>query len=114
MDHHCPWLNTCVGISNHNYFIIMLYSLLAYIICLLAFTSKTFYQIIYTESLETHTFKQHIMKHNFFSQDLLKSKKVFLGTHICILAMLLLALYLVGILCKYQTCNFLSNMTNPE
>ena len=32
-DHHCPWLNNCVGIHNHNSFLVFLISLS---LCLLA------------------------------------------------------------------------------
>lgn len=25
MDHHCPWLNTCVGNENHCYFLVFIF-----------------------------------------------------------------------------------------
>ena len=33
-DHHCNWLNTCVGINNHGYFYMFLVLILVYIILL--------------------------------------------------------------------------------
>ena len=35
-DHHCPWINNCVGIHNHNAFLTFLCSLtiIFFIICL--------------------------------------------------------------------------------
>ena len=29
MDHHCPWVNTCVGHNNHGHFIAFLSSAVA-------------------------------------------------------------------------------------
>jgi palmitoyltransferase ZDHHC13/17 len=31
-DHHCPWLNTCIGVHNHSYFMIFITLLLASLI----------------------------------------------------------------------------------
>ena len=33
-DHHCPWINNCVGIHNHNSFLVFLASLTLVLLCI--------------------------------------------------------------------------------
>ena len=53
LDHHCPWIGTCVGKRNYKYFIVFMWSIA--IICLYAITccsvhiSDTAFNVLYVK-----------------------------------------------------------------
>ena len=36
LDHHCPWINNCVGVNNHNSFLVFIVTLLTVLLLIIA------------------------------------------------------------------------------
>lgn len=52
-DHHCPWLNNCVGVSNHVHFIIFLTLLVTNIISMFVLTTKNYALFFHSNYIST-------------------------------------------------------------
>ena len=53
MDHHCPWINGCIGHFNHRYFFMFMVSMVVGCFFIMLFGVEIFYQeVFYGESNE--------------------------------------------------------------
>ena len=71
-DHHCPWINNCIGINNHKYFMIFVGLLIANLFLNFILTALNLYLMIFHNDYELRfdyiTFISKDIKDNKFHQ----------------------------------------------
>lgn len=66
-DHHCPWINNCVGIGNHKYF-------MSFLLCMLVLLLTTFFSLVFNfDSLKNYDVAHDGTHHFFYDTFLPKS-----------------------------------------
>eukprot|EP00051_Salpingoeca_urceolata_P029574 m.490306 g.490306 ORF g.490306 m.490306 type:complete len:368 (+) comp27808_c0_seq1:218-1321(+) len=98
MDHHCPWINSCVGHANQHYFLAFVTAVP--IGCMVSFYACLVTSMYWFEFLQAYGYRRNSMR-MFLS--VVFSVGVSLGVSIG-----------VGVLAYFQYRNILTNMTEIE
>jgi hypothetical protein len=82
-DHHCPWINNCVGLKNHGFFFGFIISILAFVIATLVFA------ILHWDSFDDGQIDNYakVLPAGFYSEGVYKGTLMFLAFLSTIFAM---------------------------
>lgn len=72
-DHHCPWINNCVGINNHNSFMVFISSLSVTIVATFIGAVIELITVMRTEQLDTI-----YLQYDFLPDQLMINKTLYL------------------------------------
>lgn len=108
-DHHCPWINNCIGINNHKYFMIFVTLLILNI--LLNF-GLTLYNLIEMWTTDTWSLNDDYI--HFLDHAVKDNKAVIITCSIIVLAITFFFFIPVTVLLTVHIKNFCQNRTTNE
>lgn len=100
MDHHCPWLNNCIGFYNKKFFV----QLLFYLLLILFYISITSFGLVYHKIMLLYKTRHSINNELFLTSSIL----IFAYVIVIILTILNLAFF------KFHLKLVLTNSTTIE
>lgn len=81
-DHHCPWINNCVGFSNYKYFVLFLFYTEIFTFYSIATAMRFFVQCLRGDDMPIAT-RIHIIAGTIFALIFFLSAMGLFGIHVC-------------------------------
>ena len=109
-DHHCPWINNCIGQKNHGVFMAFILALAAAIGAIFGFTLNS---LLAWKDEERIILATHL-RYQILPTSVHTNKLVFIISSFAVLALLLFCSLIPTTLMSVQCINFVTNKTTNE
>lgn len=109
-DHHCPWINNCVGIKNHGTFMLFLCFMGSSVVLNFAVTISN---LLFVQSY-CHEDSELPLNYTIFDKDVHQNCNLIRGSQLVVLILTTMFLVPVLLLVSVQIKNFCVNRTTHE